>query len=102
MAANETVLREVNERIEHLGAQLGVADPLLLVCECASATCLERIQLSTAEYEHVRAEATHFIVKPGHERLEVESVVDERDEYLVVRKDPGEPERLARARDPRR
>ena len=102
LAANETVVREVNERIEHLGVQLEVADPLLFTCECADLGCLERVEVTRAEYEEVRGEPTHFIVKAGHDRPEVETVVEKRDGSWIVRKDPGEPERLARERDPRR
>jgi hypothetical protein len=37
-------------------------------------------------YESVRANPRRFIVKPGHERRELERVVDARDGYLVVEK----------------
>lgn len=39
--------------------------------------------------------------KPGHDVPETETVVDRRDGFWVVRKDPGGPAELARATDPR-
>ena len=52
--------------------------------------------------EQVRAEPTHFLVVPGHELPEVETVVRREDRFWVVRKDAGEPEELAIETDPRR
>jgi hypothetical protein len=53
------------------------------------------------EYRGVRADATLFFVKPGHDLPEAETVVEKTDRYWVVRKDPGGPADLARATDPR-
>ncbi len=38
------------------------------------------------EYQEVRSHDNWFVIKPGHERLDVERVVSERDAYLVVQK----------------
>ena len=42
-----------------------------------------------------------FAVKPGHEVEDVETVVERKDGYWVVRKAPGAPQRIARETDPR-
>jgi hypothetical protein len=72
------------------------------VCECADQACIEQIHLSEAEYERVRADPTLFVIKPGHHVEAVESVVDEHEEYSLIRKDPGLPAELARELDDQR
>lgn len=99
---NEAVFREVNERIEDLAEGFGLTDgPLDLVCECGNASCLERISMSRAEYEWVRAEPHRFAVFPGHEVPDLEKIVERRHGYAVVQKEEGAPEWIAERTDPR-
>lgn len=53
------------------------------------------------EYEQIRSNPVLFIVAPGHEKSEVEIRVHRTAHYDIVRKRPGEPERIAKATDPR-
>ena len=71
-----------------------------VVCECGDEDCTVGIELSVREYEAVRAVETQFIVIRGHERLEVEDVVGEAENWLVVRK-RGEAAEIAAGTDPR-
>src|SRR5215212_7458328 len=99
---NEAVFREVNERINDLAENFQLEDqPLDLVCECGDPTCVERISMSRDEYEELRSEATHFAVFPGHEKGEVEAILERRGGYDIVRKREGGPSELAQATDPR-
>jgi hypothetical protein len=99
---NEAAFREVNERINDLAEGFGLDDqPLDLVCECGDPTCVERISMSRAEYEGLRADPTHFAVFPGHDAADVEDVVGQQNGYHVVRKHEGEPADIARETDPR-
>jgi hypothetical protein len=84
----QALFREVNERIEGLGGhfELVATDELEVLCECADPRCAERIELTQAEYEGVRRDPTHFIVKPGHDSSKVERVVDAKPGYAVVEK----------------
>ena len=102
-AANEVVFREVNERIEGLQRQFALTEdePLQIVCECDRLGCLDKVAVTLAEYERIRADAACFIVVPGHEDPEVEDVVDTGAGYLTVRKHPGEPRQVAENADPR-
>jgi hypothetical protein len=86
-AQNEAVFREVNERIEVLHRQFGMADdePLQIVCECDRVDCAERIDMPIEQYE----------------RDAVEDVVDTGDGCLIVRKRAGEPAEIAEETDPR-
>jgi hypothetical protein len=99
---NESVFREVNERIEAAAESFGLADQSLsLVCECGDATCVAQISMTRAEYEALRADPTHFAVAPGHEIDDVEEVVERRKGYDVIRKNEAGPADVARETDPR-
>lgn len=98
---NEALFRSVNEQVADLNESFLVEGTLRIVCECGEQSCLEQIELSPGEYEAIRGDAELFAIKPGHEAPDVETVVERHDGYWVVRKDRGEPERIAHETDPR-
>lgn len=100
LAHNEVIFRTVNENIAGLADHLGRTAQYEFICECASVDCFERIPLTLEEYEEVRADGARFILKPGHQDIEIELVVETLDDYLVVQKD-GVAGLLAEAQDPR-
>ena len=81
---NESIFREINERVEEIGA--AVDGPTEFLCECYRTDCTERLRVPIDMYEQVRARSRHFLVVPGHERLEFERVVDQGTGWLVVTK----------------
>ena len=93
-ARNESLLREVNDRIEELSENVeaqGIAPEGGLVefhCECGRDGCTERVRMTVAEYEHVRADNDRFAIVPGHETPEMEAVVEENERFVVVDKLP--------------
>jgi|SRR5579884_1805947 len=100
---NEAVFREVNERIEGLDRTFArLKTTLKVVCECGDLGCLDRFELDIDDYAAVRADPALFILMPGHEAPDVEDVLERRDGYVVIRKRPGEPQRIAEQTDPRR
>jgi hypothetical protein len=82
----------VNERVAELDARLqGTADetPLEVHCECGAVPgCEERVTMPRAAYERVRAQDDRFALAPGHENLELESVVERGDSWVIVDKLP--------------
>ena len=101
LANNEILFRSVNEGIQQLALSHDAAtDDYEFICECARTGCLDRIQLTPREYEHIRADGTHFLVVPGHENAELEFVVDKFAKYFIVEKD-GQAGVLAEQSDPR-
>jgi hypothetical protein len=102
-AVNESVFREVNERIEALQHSFAIAEhqPLHIVCECDRLDCAERISVHLETYERVRGDAALFLVRPGHEDESVEDVVDTGGDYVIVRKRSGDPQQIAEETDPR-
>jgi hypothetical protein len=99
---NEVLYRAVNEKIEDLNASFGmVTESMAVVCECGELECTEQIELDIPMYERVRSDPALFVVVPGHEIPDVETVVEEQADFNIIRKDPGGPAELARATDPR-
>jgi hypothetical protein len=88
-ARNQSLFREINERVKQLNEGFSMVLPVgEWICECADDTCVERIDLSGAEYEAVRNDGTHFLVAPADEHvyLDVELVTERNDRYWVVEK----------------
>ena len=97
-AKNQSLFREVNERIEALAGSGRFAS---FICECMDATCDEPVAVTVEEYEHVRQGGNRFIVLPGHEVAEIEEVTDASERFLVVAKlGAGAP--MAEQLDPRK
>ena len=100
VAHGEALDRDVNEAIER-GHWPGEEDaPAAFRCECGRPDCNQLIELTVREYGVVRAHARRFIVVPGHERVQVETVVLATPGYLVVEK-RDEAGRVAEVTDPR-
>ena len=95
---NESIFREINERAEEIGTALD--GPTDFLCECSRTDCTERMDVPLDVYEQVRARSRHFLVLPGHERLEYERVVDQGSGWLIVTK-IGVAGEVAEEEDPR-
>jgi hypothetical protein len=99
-ARKRLVLREANDRIARLADewnQTGVS----LFCECSDHGCVEAFEITAAVYGRIRADESHFVVFPGHERPDSERVV-ERSGHFVVVANPELNGTQARAREDRR
>jgi hypothetical protein len=102
-AQNEAVFRAVNERIEALNEAFAVVtEKFDVVCECADSGCIKQIRVAIDAYERIRSDATLFIVARGHEVPNLEDTIEKHNDYSVVRKHPGLPQRVAEQTDPRR
>ena len=100
---NEAVFRSVNEQVRSLtAAHSPSAATMNVVCECGARSCTDRFEITREEYANVRANPTLFVVKPGHDLPETETVVAKSEIFWTVRKDPGIPAAIARATDPRK
>ena len=84
LARNEILFREINERLDEMSVPWAKTTDYL--CECSDLFCAKTFELTNDEYERVRAQATVFMVVPGHERPEIEKVIEENDRFLLVRK----------------
>ena len=82
LAENEVRFREINEGTR------GVSDPEpnSIYCECADRSCVYRVTVPVEKYMEVRRDPCLFFVRPGHDMPEIEKVVEETEQYAVVRK----------------
>jgi len=99
-ARNEVTFRAGNELIVKNVGALDSPGTLALICECGSESCLETIELTSSEYEAVRADPTRFAVVSGHED-EDERLVEAFARFTLVEK-TGAGAKVVRDNDPRR
>ena len=100
-AHNQSVFREVNERIAAISNRYAEELlPIAYLCECLDTKCTETVELSPSAYEALRADGHRFVVLPGHEEPAVEATVEETLRYLIVEK-VGVGRTIAETMDPR-
>lgn len=99
VARNEALFREANEAIER-GLWPGEGHQVRFRCECAALDCAQTVELKLGEYERVRANPSRFVLVPGHQLPEFETVVEEGPDYVVVEK-RGKAGEVAERLDPR-
>lgn len=97
---NETLFRDVNERIEDVSEEVPRSEFIGFLCECGEPVCVEQIELTREEYEQIRSVPDHFAIKPGHEHPDFERVLNNEERYAVIDK-VGQAEDVARRTDPR-
>ena len=84
---NEALFREMNERVQaQVLTERGEGELFVIVCECGDIECMDRIRVTTAEYDAAHAHPAQFIVVEGHVARDIEEVVARQDRYVVVRK----------------
>ena len=86
LAKNEILFRAVNERLDEIGEAAPWSKTNDYLCECSDMTCIETIELTNDEYERARSRPTVFMLVPGHERLEIERVIEGNERFLLVEK----------------
>ena len=90
VAANEDRFRAINE---HTTAAIDEfrspkrPDAYSVVCECAWTECVGMVELTPAEYAHVRSNGRWFAVLHGHVTdASIEVVVEELETHWIVEK----------------
>lgn len=99
-ARNQSLFREVNERVESLVHEFDPGERINFICECANSDCKRHIEMTMQEYETVRLNSTHFAISSGHDAGAVDAVVARYDRFWIVEK-LGEGADIAIATDPR-
>jgi hypothetical protein len=84
LAKNEAHFRKVNERLKDIGTSWAKTTDYL--CECSDASCIETIELTNDEYQRARRRPTMFVLVPGHQRPDIEKVVEENERFVLVEK----------------
>jgi hypothetical protein len=100
IAKTESLFRDVNERIAEASERFD-SDDAEFMCECGDPTCVERLEVPLDEYEQVRDDPTTFVLDPDHVKPDIEKIVEERDDYAIVKKVDAGMARIVRQLDPR-
>jgi hypothetical protein len=99
-ARNESLFREVNERISEVNPAFEVGGLIEFLCECGREACLETVSMTRDDYQRTRSDGDRFAVKPGHEDPTLERVLERHPDFVIVEK-VGEAGKEAEERDPR-
>ena len=96
IAKNETVMRAANRELQQAEEEVsnGSEARLEVLCECGRDDCDGVLTITLAEFEEVHSQGDRFVILYGHNTPGIETVVEERDGYLVVDKF-GEAEEIA-------
>jgi hypothetical protein len=100
IAKTEALFRNVNEEIRDAAERFD-SETGEFVCECGDPACTEHIELPLHEYEDVRQHATRFVVRPGHGKGPLETIVDQNHRYSVIDKVDHVVASVARRLNPR-
>ncbi|HWC13884.1 MAG TPA: hypothetical protein VG929_04755 [Actinomycetota bacterium] len=84
-AKNEALTRSLNEGLAR-GEEKWPSEQPTFICECSDLSCVQEIVVSLEDYRSIHEERQCFIVRPGHETPEIETIVEERDGFHVVEK----------------
>ena len=85
-ARNESMFREINERLTRDDPLADLTGSHVIACECADPACVQTLAISVSQYANVRSQPRQFAVLPGHIYSDVERVVKEFRTYVVVEK----------------
>jgi hypothetical protein len=85
MARTRAVIREVNERMAEIAAEMSFDDPIVLFCECARPGCSERIDVERRVFSDTLTHPGRYLVVRGHEASG--DLLVGGDGYLVVEAD---------------
>jgi hypothetical protein len=66
-ARNEAIFREVNEALKAGRWPGEEGAPIAFRCECGRLGCSRLVELTSKEYERIRAHPRRFVVAPGHD-----------------------------------
>lgn len=87
LAENQYMSRSANERLQDVAgrtAEDGIIIPFL--CECATGGCIGRVEITIDDYFIAHLNPDHYVIIPGHPRIDGEVIVHDHGHYEVVTK----------------
>jgi redox-regulated HSP33 family molecular chaperone len=90
---NEYMFRNMNEQyekslLEHMNVEQFEEKKLDFYCECSDPNCLEKILISAKQFDDIHDRSNQFVIRTGHEQLDIEDIIGTIDSYTVVQKHP--------------
>lgn len=87
LVENQMLFESINEKLEALSHQIAAEDDepdpssISFLCECSNPACQERMTIPVARYRAIHAMPQRFSIRPGHEILSIERVIERYDDY---------------------
>ena len=100
LALNEALFRGANERMAAWEERERGKAVELYYCECADPKCRQKVRLRGSDYERIRSDSSHFVLVPGHEVPDIETVIESHEDWVVIEKEP-EVREITEGTDPR-
>lgn len=94
------MFRTANERTTQWDERHADSDTELYFCECADTACREKVSVRKEDYERVRSDSCQFVIVPGHDIPDVETVIEVTANWAIVEKQDEVAETVKRL-DPR-
>jgi hypothetical protein len=86
-AENQNMSRGANERLQDVAGRTADDGSIIaFLCECAADACLGRVEITIDDYFIAHLAPDHYVILPGHPRIDGEVVVEDRGHYEVVTK----------------
>lgn len=83
-ARPQSVYQDLRNQIARRNEDGHLSGPSVVYCDCCHADCYEEIELTAALYAAVRRRPSCFVLKPGHEKPEVERVMETHPGYVLT------------------
>jgi hypothetical protein len=94
LVENEVIFRSANQDAQQYIAETrGMSAQIQFYCECSHLDCGERIRISVRDYEACHQNKRQFIALEGHEKPEIERIVERRDGFNTIEKFSDPPSR---------
>lgn len=87
LAENQHMSRSANDRLQDLAGRATEDGKIIpFLCECADGACMGRVEISIDDYFVTHLDPDHYVVIPGHPRIDGEVIVHDHGHYEVVTK----------------
>lgn len=86
LVENEERLRRANELVDAGRADEPRGRKELFLCECSNDECTATLELHWDEYLEIRQHENRFVLRPSHETIGLDILVERTPGYLVVDK----------------
>jgi hypothetical protein len=87
LAENQHMSRSANERLKDVvGRTVEDGKVIPFLCECADYECMGRVEISIDDYFVAHLDSDHYVIIPGHPRIDGEVIVHDHGHYEVVTK----------------
>jgi hypothetical protein len=87
LAENQQLARAANERLQDVAGRTVEEGKIIpFLCECADEACMGRIEVTLDDYFLAHLSKEHYVLLPGHLKIDAEEVIADHGAYEIVTK----------------